>query len=67
MEKLIDEKYETIRNIKQTSKLLPKSLVNDTSHYNHDQQQKYLTMLTDSFKNQIDSLKGDVYFLREEI
>ena len=37
MEKFIDEKYETIKNIKQTSKLLPKSLVNDTDHYNHDQ------------------------------
>ena len=59
MEKFIDEKYETIKNIKQTSKLLPKSLVNDTDHYNHDQQQQYLTMLTDSFKNQIDHYNHD--------
>ena len=42
-------------------------MVNDTDHYNHDQQQQYLTMLIDSFKNQIDSLKAEVYFLREEI
>ena len=61
-EKFIDEKYEIIKNIEQTSKLLPKSFVNDTDHYNHDQQQQYLTMLIDSFKNQIDSLKDEVYF-----
>ena len=60
MEKFIDEKYKIIKNIKQTSKLLPKSLGSDTDHYNHDQQQQYLTMLIDSFKNQIDSLKGEV-------
>ena len=63
MEKLIDEKYEIIKNIKQTSKVLPKSLVIDTDHYNHDQQQQYLTMLIGSFKNQIDFLKAEVYFL----
>ena len=44
-----------------------KSLVNDTDHYNHDQQQQYFTMLIDSFKNQIDSLKVEVYSLQEEI
>ena len=37
MEKFIYEKYEIIKNIKQTSKPLPKSLVIDTDHYNHDQ------------------------------
>ena len=59
MENLIDEKYEIIKNIEQTSKLLPKSLVNDIGHYNHDQQQQYLTMLIDSFKNQIDHYNHD--------
>ena len=62
IEMLIAEKYEIIKNIKQTSKLLSKSLVNHTDHYNHDQQQQYLTMLIDSFKNQIDSLKREVCF-----
>ena len=70
MEKFIDDKYESINKVKQTSNVLPKSSItfeNQKSNYIQPQQFQFHTLLIDSLNNQIDSLKSEVHFLREEI
>ena len=70
MEKFIDDKYESIKKVKQTSNVLPKSSItfeNQKSNYIQPQQFQFHTLLIDSLNNQIDSLKSEVHFLREEI
>ena len=52
------------------SKVLPKSSItfeNQKSNYIQPQQFQFHTLLIDSLNNQIDSLKSEVHFLREEI
>ena len=70
MEKFIDDKYESIKKVKQTSNVLPKSSItfeNQKSNYIQPQQFQFHTLLIDSLNNQTDSLKSEVHFLREEI
>ena len=70
MEKFIDDKYESITKVKQTSNVLPKSSItfeNQKSNYIQPQQFQFHTLLIDSLHNQTDSLKSEVHFLREEI
>lgn len=68
MERFIDDKFESIKKVKQTSNVSPKPAVtfeNQTSNY--IQPQQFHTLLIDSLNNQIDTLKSEVHFLREEI
>ena len=70
MEKFIDDKYESIKKVKQTSNVLPESSItfeNQKSNYIQPQQFQFHTLLIDYLNNQIDSLKSEVHFLREEI
>ena len=62
MEKFIDEKYDKIKNVKQPSDFLPtasSSVEKSNSHFN--------SLAANSLENQIESLKSEIYFLREEM
>ena len=62
MEKFIDEKYDKIKNVKQPSDFLPtvsSSAEKSNSHFN--------SLAANSLENQIESLKSEIYFLREEM
>ena len=62
MEKFIDEKYDKIKNVKQPSDFLPtasSSVEKSNSHLN--------SLAANSLENQIESLKSEIYFLREEM
>ena len=62
MEKFIDEKYDKIKNVKQASDFLPTASSTpekSNSHFN--------SLAANSLENQIESLKSEIYFLREEM
>ena len=62
MEKVTDEKYDKIKNVKQPSDFLPtasSSVEKSNSHFN--------SLAANSLENQIESLKSEIYFLREEM
>ena len=62
MEKFIDEKYDKIKNVKQPSDFLP------TASSSAEKSNSYFNSLAaNSLENQIESLKSEIYFLREEM
>ena len=60
-EKFIDEKFEKIKNAKHSSNFSPAAISSVEKRNNHN------TLLVSSLESQIECLKNEVYFLREEM